>query len=376
VFKALRLALIASVLEMGYALALAMLAGWPWSLFAAGGAVVIRRARKGRIFWAHGIARFAQESDLRRHGMIGGNTGLMVGRIESPKPSIFDVAPALFNRRMNSKDACDWFLRAWSIGNKGQLVRLSKSVHTAIFAPTGAGKGAGIIVPHLLDCPESMVCIDLKGELASITAKHRRKRFGHEIVMLDPYRVVTKKPATMNALDFIERDSPDVIDACRDIGEMLVVRTGNEPEPHWNDGAEGFIAGATAAVIAQGAPGFCSLQSVCEILSDPDKVQQLIALMRKSDGMLSRMGGQLAHFKDKELASMLTSANRHLRFLNTPVIAESTSSSSFDPSSLRNGRMTVYLILPPEHMRAQMGLLRLWIGILARSVIRGGLQRV
>ena len=36
--------------------------------------------------------------------------------------------------------------------------------------------------------------------------------------------------------------------------------------------------------------------------------------------------------------------------------------------------MTVYLILPPEHMRSQSALLRMWIGSLLRTVVRGGLQ--
>ena len=36
--------------------------------------------------------------------------------------------------------------------------------------------------------------------------------------------------------------------------------------------------------------------------------------------------------------------------------------------------MTVYLILPPEHQRAQSPLLRMWIGSLLRAVVRGGLQ--
>jgi type IV secretion system protein VirD4 len=184
-----------------------------------------------------------------------------------------------------------------------------------------------------------------------------------------------RKTDTYNPLEFIDRDSPDAIDACRDVGEMLVVRTGNEPDQHWNDGAETSISGATAAVIHQGAPGFSNLQAACDILSDPDKFQQLISLMRQSSGMLSRMGGQLSHFKDKELASVISSTLRHLRFLSTPAIAENTSSSSFDPSELRNGKMTVYLILPPEHLRAQMGLLRLWMGTLMRLVIKGGLER-
>lgn len=117
-----------------------------------------------------------------------------------------------------------------------------------------------------------------------------------------------------------------------------------------------------------------SLQTVVDVLSNPGKVPQVVELLCNSDGMLPRLGGQLAHFQDKELASTLTSANRHLRFLSTPAVAESTSSSSFDPSELRSGKMTVYLVLPPEHMRAQAGLMRMWIGTLIRAVVRGGLQ--
>src|SRR5207302_2971445 len=53
---------------------------------------------------------------------------------------------------------------------------------------------------------------------------------------------------------------------------------------------------------------------------------------------------------------------------------ENTRSSSFDPAELRNGKMTVYLVLPPEHMRAQSALLRMWVGSMLRAVVRGGLQ--
>src|SRR5262249_43697462 len=51
-----------------------------------------------------------------------------------------------------------------------------------------------------------------------------------------------------------------------------------------------------------------------------------------------------------------------------------TGASSFDPAELRDGKTTVYLVLPPEHFRAQSGLLRMWIGSMLRAVVRGGLQ--
>ena len=43
-------------------------------------------------------------------------------------------------------------------------------------------------------------------------------------------------------------------------------------------------------------------------------------------------------------------ADRFLRFLDTLAVSDSTISSSFNPDDLRGGKMTVYLILPPEHM--------------------------
>jgi len=86
------------------------------------------------------------------------------------------------------------------------------------------------------------------------------------------------------------------------------------------------------------------------------------------------MGGQIMSLADKEKASVLSTALRHLRFLGTPAVAESTRSSSFDPSLLRRGRMTVYLILPPDRAQAQSGLLRMWVGSLMRACVRGGLQ--
>jgi type IV secretion system protein VirD4 len=71
---------------------------------------------------------------------------------------------------------------------------------------------------------------------------------------------------------------------------------------------------------------------------------------------------------------VLTTTSRFLRFLDTLLVAESTKASSFDPSELCKGRMTVYLVIPPEHMRAQAALLRMWIDATLRAVVTGGLQ--
>ena len=97
-----------------------------------------------------------------------------------------------------------------------------------------------------------------------------------------------------------------------------------------------------------------SLQMVCDLVSSPGNWAKSIEAMTKSDkwgGMLARGGEGLKHLKDKELASTLSTVLRFLRFLDTPAIAASTTASTFDPGDLLKKKMTVYLVIPPEHMR-------------------------
>lgn len=314
---------------------------------------------------ALGTARWADASDLK-----GMSTGLIVGRMDS-RPAFVSRVKGLFDSSLSSKVAVQQFLTS-----RTGFVRLSKAVHTAVFAPVGVGKSTGLVIPHLLTCSDSCVVIDFKGELASITAKARRA-MGHRVVLLDPFKVVANTPDSFNPLDFIDPNEPLAIDECRDLAEALVVRTGQEKEPHWLDSAEVWMGAMIAAVVHFGKGNDKSLQSVRTVLADPAKMDAIIKLMCESDawdGMLSRLGHQLLHFKDKELGSTLTTTNRFMRFLDTLAIAESTRESSFNPADLRKGKMTVYLVLPPEHMRAQSPLLRMWIASMMRAVVRGGLQ--
>jgi type IV secretion system protein VirD4 len=182
---------------------------------------------------------------------------------------------------------------------------------------------------------------------------------------------------TYNPLDQIGVDSPLLIDDCRSIAEALVLRSGNESEPHWNDSAEAWISAMAAVACLYGEAGDRSLQTIRTLLTSPTKMAAVIKIMCESKdcgGMLARMGNQLTYYKDKELSSVLTTTNRHLRFLDTLSVAKNTSSSSFDPNDLRMGKMTIYLVLPLEHAKTQSPLLRVWLGSMLHTVLRGGVQ--
>ena len=180
---------------------------------------------------------------------------------------------------------------------------------------------------------------------------------------------------TFNSLDFIGHDT--LLDDSPDQAEQLVVRTGQEKEPHFNDSAEIVIGSIIAAVAHFGSETERSLQYVRDIISNPEKMQIAIKMMCESDdydGLLSRIGNKLKNYEGKERASVMTTVERHLRFLDVPAIADSTKRSSFDPGDLLKGKMTVYLVLPPDRFRACAGLLRMWLGAMLRAVVKGGAQ--
>jgi type IV secretion system protein VirD4 len=382
-YKLSRLMLIGTVLATFCCVA--ALAAKLGGLIFFGLAIVLLAVFAKRGYWAltaFGTARFASAEDLRATGMLGARTGLIIGRVmDAGNRSRSKALLRLFDPWVPSQEACEEFLEAIQIGRKPTinpaLVKLPKAVHTAVFAPTGVGKGVSCVVPFLLSSPESAVVVDFKGENFRLTAEHRRRVFGHRIVVLDPFKVVTKQSDSFNPMDFIDKDSPVAIDECRDLAEALVIRTGQEKDPHWADSAEAWISALISLVVQYGEPNDRSLQTVRTLLTSPDKLEMAIKLMGASDawgGMLARMGNQLTNFKDKELGSTLTTTNRFLRFLDTLAVADSTKTSSFDPADLLKGKMTVYLILPPDHMRAQSPLLRMWIASLLRAVVRAGLQ--
>ncbi len=317
---------------------------WPASGWLAGGLAAAYMIRKGkRRLSAMGTARWADRSDLTRAGMLNAKSGLILGRMPRTR----------------------------------ELIRLPQAVHISIFAPSGAGKGVSLIIPFLLQSAASAVVVDFKGELWKETAEHRRKEFGHQIVALDPFHSVTDTPDTIDPIGEIEKDDPQAIDSCNDLSSALVIKTGEEKEPHWNSSAEMYIAGIAAAVVAFGekAAGTRSIQMVRETLVNPRRLDSTIQLMMKEgDDALAQMGSQLTHFAGEEKSSVLTTVNRHLTFLGSPAVMASTKASSFDPRQLRRGKMTVYLILPPERAAAQAGLMRMWISSLMRACVREGLQ--
>jgi type IV secretion system protein VirD4 len=211
---------------------------------------VVRKRR--RRLTTLGSARWATENDLRRAGMIGG-TGAIIGRLpkelrEAKLPSIRGV----FDRKINAREACQAFWQRLH-SSKDELIRLANAIHTLVVCRSGGGKNVQYVEPFLLSCPESSLVVDPKqAENALLTAEYRRKVFGHRIILLDPYKLATQTPDTLNPLDFIDKDDPQCLDRCQELADALVVREPDEKDPHWNNSAVVILKALIATVVQYG----------------------------------------------------------------------------------------------------------------------------
>ncbi len=337
--------------------------------------------RKGRRWagsgWSHGSARMASLVDLLRHGLLG-DDGLILGTTGfMPRPTRRQGLAGLLSPSLASDLACSLFLSAF-LGSRwpgDRMIRLGDFVHLATFAPTGRGKGVSVLVPNLFSYKGSCVVTDPKGELFRITANHRRQKFGHRIIRLDPFGLGGPGCDTLNPLDCIDANSDDFLDQCRDLANMMVLRSGREPDPHWNDAAEGVLTAFIAYVCAcETDPKERNLQGVRELISSRHTYMSAVEIMQKVEthlGVIQRSGHSLTWSVDKELGSVMTTVQRHTQFLDSPPVARNTAKSSFDPMALRSGRASVYLCLPHDRLETLAPLTRLWIGVILRTITRG-----
>lgn len=345
----------------------------PGLLFIAGFAGLLLR-RGGRSLYAHGTAREADFNDLFRHGMIGVDHGPVLGRAAYlPRPGKLDAVMGLLSPGLPSKWAVYLFFTAFGTRwrQRRALIRVPNFVHLVTFAPTGAGKSVSVLIPNLLSYVSSCVVLDPKGELHNATAGHRERKFASKTVRLDPYGICGPGGAAFNPLGFLTPSSPSFLDDCRDIANMLIVRTGKETEPHWNDMSEMVLTCVIAFVVVQLRRDEHHLQSVRDIVSNPKTFANMIEVMANIP-QLARLGNQLRWLKEREQASVMSTLQRQLSWLDGEVMKRHTTGDGFDPLSLRDGTVSLYLILPTDRLATLAPLLRLWVGFTLRRATRGG----
>jgi len=321
---------------------------WQWIVF---GPFILIGALFGFQYWrmrsgaddffgltgdSHGSARFASRKELRK---FQGGDGLLIGR--NP--------------------------------GTGRLLRYDGPAHLITLAPTRAGKGVGTVIPNLLAVDRSVLVIDPKGENARIAGEARR-RLGTTHV-LDPFEVSGQPSAAYNPLDRLTPDSLDLGEDAASLTEALVMDPpGQVTEAHWNEEAKAILGGLIMFCVCHEDRDRRTLATVREYLTlPPDRLKALLELMQDSDGaggLIARAANRFLGKADREAASVLSNAQRHTHFLDSPRIAKVLSRSDFHFSDLRHRITSVFLVLPPNRMDAYSRWLRLLVSQALQDIAR------
>jgi type IV secretion system protein VirD4 len=290
----------------------------------------------------HGSAHFASADQIK--SALGGPAGLIVGRE---------------NRK------------------GGQLLRYAGQAHLLTIAPTRSGKGVGAIIPNLLIADRSVLCIDPKGENASITARARAK-FG-TVYVLDPFGISGQPSAAFNPLAGLDPDSLDLAEDATLLADALVHDPpGQGGEAHWNEEAKALIAGVILYVVCEERIEARTLATVRELLTlSPGDFAASLAIMQESrsaGGLVRRAANRHLGKNEREASGVLSSAQRHTHFLDSARINQTMASSDFRFADLKETKATVFLVLPPERLETYSRWLRLMVAQaihdLARSPAR------
>ncbi len=260
--------------------------------------------------------------------------------------------------------------------DRRRLLRFTGEGHILTVAPTRSGKGVSAVIPNLLDHEGSVLVTDPKGENYAVTAR-RRRELGQEVHAFDPFGVAAGE-ASYNPLDLVDASAPGGLDDARLLADMLVVAEGREGEQaFWNEEARGLLTGLILHAAAKPDPDLRTLSHVRELLTlAPESfaaVLEEMAESRAAEGLVARAAARLLQKADKERSGVVSTAQRHTHFLDSPRMTKVLASSSLELSILKRGSASVYLMLPSDRFDGYARWLRLMIAsaLLAMARTRG-----
>jgi type IV secretion system protein VirD4 len=245
--------------------------------------------------------------------------------------------------------------------------------HIMTFAPTGAGKGVGAVIPALLTWPGPVIVIDPKGENYAVTARHRRER-GQQVICLDPFDSIQDggDDAAFNPLDLIDPASPNVADDAMMLAEALSYQTLMDDDPFWHVRGKQLLAGFLLHVAAGQPKPLRTLEQVNELLHmGREQLGATCRAMARSPFPLVRATPAILRSSAERMVdSILAMAQANLSFLGSATVQAATSRSDFDPEAVTRGDgLSIYLIIPPEKLESHAPLLRIWIAGLMKLIL-------
>jgi len=246
--------------------------------------------------------------------------------------------------------------------------------HLMTCAPTGAGKGRGVLIPNSLLYAGPLIAVDPKGELVQVAGR-LRQYLGDQLVVLDPWHVVTESSDGLNPLDILTLPGSTLDGDAEMLASLLSAGHQFSSDPFWSDMGTGLVGGLIGHIGSASAPSERLLGKLRDWLYHDDMDLAIAkALDRRS--VKSRMArdqfvAYLAAPWDKTRPCIRTTACSYTNALGSAEVAATLQSSTFRLRDVVDGRpLSIFMVIPPEKLESHRNLLRLWVGTLLTAVVR------
>ncbi|MCR9123996.1 MAG: type IV secretory system conjugative DNA transfer family protein [Phyllobacteriaceae bacterium] len=268
----------------------------------------------------------------------------------------------------------------------GEPLFYNGKAHLLTCAPARQGKGINAVIPNLLHYPGAVVVTDPKGELAAVTAKHRAERFGHKVVVLNPWGLHGLPQDRINPLQEVIRLAGDPVLQRGLAGEVKVVALQLLPEPEdarnrfFRDGSRAILRGVLM-YLALHKPQLCTLPEMWRHVANPRRLAMTVDAMQRSD----LLGGLLADLGDDLAVQMADNADQFADFRAGAVqaldiyqpgdfLADAVGGSDIDLADVKGGDVSIYLAFPQDRIASHGAALGLIVNQTITSVARSPKQ--
>ncbi|WP_242538856.1 type IV secretory system conjugative DNA transfer family protein [Trinickia acidisoli] len=290
----------------------------------------------------YGDARFANRSEIHRSGLLGTH-GVIVGKYGD---------------------------RYLTLGGQQFVI---------VAAPTRSGKGVGIVVPNLLNFPDSVVVLDIKQENFNITAGYRAAH-GQPVFLFNPF-ASDGRTHRYNPLTYISDDPHLRIRDILTIGTILFPpegKDGSGKDAFWYDAARNLFLGLTLLV--------CETPELPRTMGEvmrqasgygrklPDHLNAVIqGRWAQGRPLSSSCVDALYRVLDNAeitFASIVSTFNTALTNWANPIFDAATSESDFLLTDVRRRRMSIYLGITPDHLPDSAALINVFFSQLVNLNLR------
>ncbi|WP_420589057.1 type IV secretory system conjugative DNA transfer family protein [Bacterioplanoides sp.] len=264
--------------------------------------------------------------------------------------------------------------------NNNKVLYAPGEAHLMTIGHTGSGKGVNALIPNLLNYAGSIICIDIKGEAAQLTADYRRS-IGQDVYVIDPFDITgTGSQQGLDPLQILNHGhdgksyngSELPIAQSTLLAEAIIGRKASK-DPFWDLSAEQLVSALILFIAFECPPPLRNINELCflmnELRSNPN---ELFARFQTSGKAGIRNLESSFKMESRVFSSVVATAQSRIAPLACREAARALNNyQSFDLSALTDNRpVSLYLVMPPDMLNYQAPVLRLWIATIFRAIFQ------